>query len=84
MHFVVIEKGAQLDGRDYPDPKPLPGVTRRGYTAHGVVVGEGDGIEPAAGGGLDYLLWWKYPVRRGGVSVQVDEPRPSRRTAHRL
>src|SRR5688500_5909168 len=84
VYFMIVEERAQLDRRDDPDPETLTGYPGCRHAAHGVVVGECDRVETAPRRCFYYLLRWKYSVRGGGVGVQIDERRPSRRIAHRL
>jgi hypothetical protein len=82
MDFVLIEKCAQFDCGNHSDAKSLSGLLRGDDTVDRIVVSQRDRAQPAFRRGFDYALRWKYPVRRGGVSVQVDEPRPPRRCGH--
>jgi hypothetical protein len=82
VHFVIVLKRAQLHPGYYANPQPVTGFSRSRNSAYGIVVSERQGLESATRCGFDYLLWWKGAVRGGGVSMEVDEWRPTRRSAH--
>src|SRR5688572_29740138 len=82
MDLMVVEKRAQLHRRNDSDAEPIAGFSRGEHAIDRIVVSERDRAQPAPGRCFDYTLGWKYPIRSGGVSMQVDEPRPPRRCGH--
>ena len=82
VNLVIVLKRAQLHSGYYANPQPLAGFSRSRNSTHSIVISERQRLESAARRGFDYLLWWKGAVRGGRVSMEVDEWRPTRPSAH--
>jgi hypothetical protein len=82
VHFVIVLKRAQLHTGDYANSETLAGFSRPRNSTYSIVVSERQRLESATRRGFDDLLWWKGAVRGGRVTMEVDECRPTRRSAH--
>jgi len=72
---IALER-AKLDSGDDTDASSLSSGSRGDDSVDGVVIGEGNRRQPATRRGFDHFLRGKDPVRRSGVSVEIDECRP--------
>lgn len=82
MDFVLVVKCTEFHSSDYSNSEYLTGSARRVDSADRIMIGECKRGETAALRGLDYLLGGKNAVGCSRVSMQVDERRPARISAH--
>ena len=77
MQLIIAVMRAQLDTRHHPDAQARACGRRLVEPIHGVMVRDGDRMEPRLLGRLHDSRWRQRPVGRGGVCLQVDERRLS-------